>query len=874
MWGTRFRANASVVILAFAALVPPFATAQAAYKVDVPAQELGEALRMVGRQTSTNIIFEPSLVKGLSAGSVRAELTADQAIQQLLVGTRLAVRRTSPDTVVVQREQEPAPVAAPTPASRAETSRLQEEEQKSFWSRLRVAQVNEGPAESTRATAESPVEGRLELEEVIVTAARREQSAQDYAGALQVVSGSALDRLGADSFDDYALSIPSVSFRDQGNGATRISMRGVSNLTGSDFGAVSTGSPVGLYLNDVPIQGTSFLPDLGLYDLSRIEVLKGPQGTLYGEGAMGGAIKMVLNPPDFQDASFIADAGASDTKGGGLNYTLRSVLNAPLATDKAALRLVGSYRNEEGFIDNVTTGVKDFNPVEGHSLRALLGLQPNERLSAEVLVLRDELEQDGAPQVNPDLRDLALDSAEPLFSDTSFTLFALTLKYDLGIAELTSVTSYNEAQQEKNVFSPASRGLASAGLAAYNTQKIDGTVFADSEVDSTSQELRLVSQGDSRLGWVAGAFYRDKEYQLRDFGQTLTDAEFASVAAFLTANGLPLPSDRQIDKQTSNENFKQWAVYAEASFDITDRLSLVAGLRWFEEDGEVHYRDIDPSGLRFTSVFAADLEGSDTGVLPKFGISYAVTDHHLLYATASKGFRASAANVLQVFGLGEGIVESDTLWNYELGAKTAWFDGRFIFNASAYYTDWSDLQAVEIGFSPVFGAELGFLGNGGDAEIRGAEVELNARLTDRFSLGVNAGYADSELTSTTSGKLVGAPLPNTPEWTASAFVDYRVPLRSWGAGYVHYDVSYVDSQNTILLVTPEDDVFLDAYALSNVQVGIDTPNDFSVALYVNNISDKRAQFGRDLSFANIADNTGRFSIARPRTVGLRLTKRW
>jgi iron complex outermembrane recepter protein len=717
------------------------------------------------------------------------------------------------------------------------------------------------------------------LDEIVVTAGRREEKAQDYAGALQVISGVDLEKSGANGFVDYLLSIPSASFRDQGNGSIRIGLRGVSNIAGSDFGAISTGSPVGLYLDDVPIDGTSVLPDLSLYDVNRIEVLKGPQGTLYGAGAMGGALRMMTNQPDLQHVSATTELSGSGTDGGGFNRAASAALNAPLIENTLALRLVASYRNDDGFVNNVATGQNDWNPTEAHSVRGTLAFQPSEAFSADLLLMGDEVHQYGASQSSPALGGLQIDSPEPLFSDNKFSLYALTLKGNLGFADLTSVTSYNKAEQEMNVWSPMNEGFFGGMLAtAFNLATYSpATINSHSTTDSTSEELRLVSHGDTQLSWIAGAFVRDKKYNLLGLDQLLTDSQLASIAAYLGAHNMPPPNTNTnvINSQFDEETYKQRSLYGEATFEITKQLKLTGGLRWYNEKDDVNYASTDPSHLLRTNAFLSDASGTNDGVLPKLSASYQFTSDHLAYATVSEGYRSGGPNTAaHLFGVGQAIVPSDKLWNYEIGAKTAWLERQLIVNASVYYVDWQRIQAFESAYSPVLMTVVGFLGNGGNGTIKGAELEIQGHLTNALSIGANAGYAHSELVSSNAGAIIGQPLPNSPEWTASGLVDYRFPLSALGTGFLHYDISYVDSQTSELLFTPTDDVRLHSYSLSNVRVGVDARNDLTVAVFADNLFNDRAELGRDLSFGNAADNTHRFTIARPRTIGVRLNKKF
>jgi outer membrane receptor protein involved in Fe transport len=728
--------------------------------------------------------------------------------------------------------------------------------------------------------AQTAVSGQsVTLDEIVVTAGRREEKAQDYAGALQVISGADLEKSGADGFVDYLLSIPSASFRDQGNGSIRIGLRGVSNIAGSDFGAISTGSPVGVYLDDVAIDGTSVLPDLSLYDVNRIEVLKGPQGTLYGAGAMGGAIRMMTNQPDLQQVGATTELSGSGTDGGGFNRAASAALNAPLIQNTLALRLVASYRNDDGFISNVATGQKDWNPTEAHSVRGTLAFKPSEAFSADLLLMDDEVHHYGASQISSALGGLQIGSPEPLFSDNKFSLYALTLKGDLGFADLTSVTSYNKSEQEMNVWSPMDEGFYGGMLAAaYNLAAYSpATVHSHSTTDSTSEELRLVSHDDTRLSWIAGAFLRDKKYDLLGLDQLLTNSQLASIAAYQGAHGMPAPNTNTnlINSQFDVETYKQWSLYGEATFKITQRLKLTGGLRRYNENDAVNYASIDPSHLLRTNAFLSTASGSNDGVLPKLSASYEFTSDRLAYATVSEGYRSGGPNTAALlFRVGEQIVPSDKLWNYEIGAKTAWLERQLIVNASVYYIDWRKIQAFESAYSPVLMTVVGFLGNGGNGTIKGAELEIQEHVSKALSIGVNAGYAHSELVSSNAGAIIGQRLPNSPEWTASGLIDYRFPLSALGTGFLHYDINYVASQTTGLLYTTTDDVGLHSYSLSNVRVGVDAPDNLTVAVFADNLFNDRAELGRDLSFGNAADDTHRFTIARPRTIGVRLNKKF
>jgi len=702
------------------------------------------------------------------------------------------------------------------------------------------------------------------LQEIVVTANRREESAQNVAAGLQVFGGGELDRLNARGYEDYLLTVPSVGFKDQGNGASHVALRGVSDFGGDDVGlGAQTTSTVGLYLNDVAVSNTSYLPDLGLYDLNRIEVLKGPQGTLYGEGAMGGAIKLVLNSPDPSEFAGKTDVTLSNTEHGGLNPQVRGMVNIPLVGDRVALRVVGSFRKDSGFVDNPVTGRTDDNSDRAYSLRATLSAKFTDELSAELLTLYDYIHQNEFPEVNPTLGGNGLldDAAENRFNTSKTTLVGLTLKYNFGFAELSSISSYYQAQRE------VIQRFELADLLFPAVTPADAQPYlSNTKLTSVAQELRLVSKTAGPLDWVAGAFFRHKK-QDGAFDLFLTDEELAAV----NSGGLALPTST-FAVSSILDAYKQYAVYGEANYKITDKLVLTAGLRWFDE--KVTYDDVLTGfgSAAFLDSNPPTQEIEDRGVVPKFGLAYHFSPDHLVYTLASKGFRSSALNLNKAFGVGGDGAKSDSIWNYEVGSKNTFADGHVTANLSAYHIKWSDMQSTEAAVSPLTHGVLTFTGNGGDSKISGVELEATAAPIEAVRVGASAGYLNSKLTTSAAGAdaIVGAQLPNAPEWSISGFAEYRFPVLDAGRGYVRLDSKYTSRQATRLITTIDDGGYLGSYAISNARIGFDS-NGWGAALFVDNLADKRAELGRGLISLS-AENAQRVIITRPRTIGVSLSK--
>ena len=711
------------------------------------------------------------------------------------------------------------------------------------------------------------------LEEIVVTAERRTQNLQDVATALQVFTGRSLEERGANGFDDYVLSVPGLSFRDQGAGATRIAIRGISNVSASDFGVTSPVSTVGLYLNDVPIQGTSQLPNLNLYDLEQIEVLKGPQGTLYGEGAMGGAIRMTLAKPDPTEFSARGEIIGSFTEEGGFNNGIRGAVNIPLVQDRTALRLVGTYRDDEGFINNIARGEKKANSSSDFSVRALLSSSISDQVDVELMALASEAEDDDFPTIDSGLGDLEMDSSEPRFRKDDVRLYALTINSDLGFAELTSVTSQTELDRE------FLDRLVIAGRFYSAFGPVTGDPFYTvTEQESFAQELRLVSPGDETFDWIVGAFYRDKEQVAAGAAHTMP-GEHIVINQTLSAMGFPtLPDSRLLPPEFGDvavryvtDRYDQIAVYAEGDYEFADRWNFTFGARWFDEQVTLQDELIFYSFLAVASSPYREEDPSSSDVLLKARLSYQASDDALLYFTIAEGFRSGGINLQSVFQVGDLLFESDELVSYELGAKTTWYDGRLVLNGSVYFQDWADIQSNGTDISPLTGSPVNFIGNAGDAEVIGLEAELNAQVSDALSIGLTLGYADSELTSAIADAVVGADLPNVPEFTMSASIDYSFDFFGLGEGFARFDMEYTDDQFTRLQrITDPTGFPVDSYVVGHFRFGYRSDTGLSAHLFIDNLWDERAKIGRGRTATGSFNSPGRFVINRPRTIGLAL----
>ena len=712
-------------------------------------------------------------------------------------------------------------------------------------------------------------DGAVLIEEIIVTAQYREQSLQDVSAGIQAFQGDDLDRNGANSFLDYALSVPSLSFRDQGSGSKRLAIRGVSNASASDLAISATVATTGLYINDVAMQGTSIMPDVAIYDLDRIEVLKGPQGTLYGEGAMGGAVRMILNRPDPSAFEIKTDISFGSVEEGEMDYHLKGAINMPLVEDKIALRLVGTYSDLGGFVDNVGTGASDFNTTESYSVRVNLAAQVTEKVDLDLLYMRNDQELNGFPYIDVTLSDLEYGFKEPLTSEYVTDVTALTITADLGFAQLTSVSSLFRFERDNDLHFVLTSGL-------FGVEQDRAIITAD--LESLAQEIRLVSQGDGRLDWVFGAYYRDKEQPAQAWAPIAPEeVDVANAWMASVGFGPPIPANRIIFDRVFEDIYEQTAVYGEVSYEFTDRLRGTVGARWYDEDVTGSSAFTFWSWLAPFSSPDIDINSiNNSDVVPMVSFSYDISDDQMVYFRYAEGYRSGLINIQAldpVNPLGTIAVESDDSNNFEVGIKTLWNDGRTMFNASAYLIDWEGIQTQLVGFSEILGSNIGYLANGPDARLIGGEFELVVS-ADQVTFGGALGYTDSEITDAAPPILGNEVLPNVPEITASAFVDVSWPVLADAMASVHANLRYQDEQATRLITEAvSDGAPVGSYTILNLRVGIDWEK-WGIQLFVNNLTDERAELGLGQGSISNFDFPNVRTVNRPRTFGVALRTRF
>lgn len=711
-----------------------------------------------------------------------------------------------------------------------------------------------------------------EVDTIVVTAQKREQSLLDVPISVTAMTGEKLDMMGADEFADYAASVPGLGFSSVGTfgnrGSRQINLRGISSNVGS--------ATVGFYINETPLR----FVDPRVVDLERIEVLRGPQGTLYGAGAMGGAIRVITAEPNLTDFSGKAAGTVSYTENGEMNYSLNGVLNIPLLEGRAALRVTAFYDVEGGFIDNEPTeamplpasqvstsaaqlvgNAQNYNDETVSGYRVALTLQATDRLTLTPSVYSQRHEGDAWSAFIAEVGDLKSNFLEMSPHAEDFTLYDLTLNYDFGGAILTSSTSFTDfSLLTTEPFERVLTAFFGAPYVAPYRSYIDQEVFV--------QEVRLSSSSDGPLTWLLGAFYQkdDQTTRQRFVAPDINDDLFG---------GFPVVTDGELFVFDATRVETQRAVFGEATYALSPKVDVTLGARWFDiESTRVGVAD----GLFNGGQTLTNVSSNESGWTPKAEISFHPADDTLVYASVSKGFRPGFGFVvppsplcdadlasLGITGI-TGQVESDSLWSYETGAKTRVMDGRLTLAGSVYYNRWSNLQqSVEL---PTCG--FVFSANAGAAESRGFELEATLRPIDALVIDLAVGYVDAQLTEAAPGVAgaKGDSLLFVPDWNVAVGVTYRRPVGDGGlTSFYHAEYQYTGDMNFTFAPLPADLHSRDGYGIAGARVGIESTS-WTAAAFVENMFDERPTLG-NLRFATsgLLVNT-----RRPRTVGISLTK--
>ncbi|WP_114950911.1 TonB-dependent receptor [Sphingosinicella terrae] len=705
-----------------------------------------------------------------------------------------------------------------------------------------TALAQDGAAEPAASAAEQEDDTTI-----VVTATRRDESLADVPFSIQAVGGEELARTGAVNFADYARSIAGVSFLDDGPGRSQIFIRGVSTGGDVDTGKEST---VGVYIDETPVTEGSSQPDLRLYDIDRVEVLRGPQGTLYGSGSLGGTVRIITNQPRFDEVAGYGQLLGSATEEGGLNGSANGWVNVPIS-DSVAIRAVGYAIHNSGFIDNGFSGEEDINEEDTYGGRIALRARPGTNLDVILTGAYQETDIEAYNRATDAYPELALNQSAPEPFHDRLGTANLTVNLDLSVGRLTSSSSYFDRRRafenDIDYFLEAGFGIPrGASILSY-------------EARSFAQEVRLASTSSGPFTWLVGAFYLNRD---EEFVQTIN---VAGVPPAETPGGNLYYAS--IDTQV-----EQVAGFAEIGYEILPALTATVGARLSQVERSAA-RLSDGPALGGRSEVSGNFSESST--TPRFNLSYEPPGGILVYAQAAQGFRIGGVNAgLPPCGPGCTIdvgptFRSDSLWNYELGAKIQ-LDRAVLLAGSIFWIDWRDIQ-LNVSRGDGFN---GFL-NAGTARSRGFELELNGRLTDQLSIGGQVTYTDATLRSLAPGvagfATPGTRLPDVPEFSAAANATWTKQLGADSQLYLRGDVQFVGDRISNL---GPGALPLDEYVLVNLRIGVDFGR-YSTSLFVSNLFDERAQLSRN-SFSGVRDGSpiafDRYTVNVPRTIGVSIAR--
>lgn len=735
------------------------------------------------------------------------------------------------------------------------------------------------------------------LNDIVVTANKRgAESLLDVPTAISAVSADALQRTAAQSIQDYAAALPGLAVFDAGPNQKRVKIRGVSGSSDSE-----PQETVGIYLDDVSITspgGTNnennASPDLNLFDIERIEVLKGPQGTLYGAGSMGGTIRFITKTPKLDRIEGEVQGRASVTKSGDPSYSGDAMINLPIVEDTLALRLVGTYRNTGGYIDNESPDFskKNYNDDSSWLVRGTLLYQPADIVTIALKYLHREVSVHGLNSVPRTSKLTSTYLVEPR-SRSNMDLINGELTVDLGSATFSSSTSYLDRKDLGfRDLTPLGRAYMSVisgfaepapALGLYNKQGYH----------EFAQELRLASDDTGPLKYVVGAYYSKLKKRF------VQDGPWPGLSDYLDRNGTPAALDgkgafvspitgvNDLSFYSANvpQDLRQIALFGEVTYAVTDQFDVTLGGRYF--DISQHSLFVGNSLALFVTPDAAYRKASlkEDGFNPKATVSFKPQDDLMLYATAAKGFRPGGFNQpvstnaqclaeFEQIGFNPNDVpgfKSDTLMSYEVGAKGDLLEKRVQFSAAAYQIEWKDIQLrnqLQCGFT--------IFDTASKARIKGLEGSVTARVARGLTVSLNSSFTDAKLlaASVTTGGIAGDRLVGVPKYSVSGSAEYEAALSDSLQGYLRLDASYVSTYksffSTQLLNGAIRNRDLGDFAIINARIGaVSGPGGWDAQLFVNNVFDKLGDTGAQNDiFGDVVFRT------RPREIGIQVSKRF
>jgi iron complex outermembrane recepter protein len=833
---------------------------------NIPAEDLGVALQTLAKERGFQVVYETEQLRSIKTKGVSGDLTPEEALTHLLEGTGFTYRYLNDKGVsIVPVSYTPA---SETPGMGRPSSNVQspesvdgssntEEGKKGILDRFRVAQVDQGMSTSSSELNSASQSSESSLEEIVVTAQKRTERLQDVPMGVGVVSGDTVTALNMTHLTDMSAMVPGLEVSSVAGspGSVTVTLRGI-----SDGATGSSTATTAIYIDNVPVSASSSYADGGAdtvdlfpFDLDRMEVLQGPQGTLYGASSLGGVVKYVLLSPDLNETSFkVGGLGTWTDQGSQEGWGARARGNFVLIPGQLAISASGARIETPGYIDNAVTNAHDINYNTQTGGRLSVLWQPIDQLSVKLGILRSDSDSNAASAILLDPK-----TGQPLYGKyttslqestgetTRFTLTSAEINYNFGWAELTSETGYLDSY--------LGEGFDGSPLFAYLGVLDEFKTYI--RLDKFSQEIRLASPKDRRLQWLIGAFFDDEKPSLTFAGNALNPA-----------TRQPNPTYNPLEDVSSPSTYKEGAVFGNLTFNVTDAWDVSPGVRWSHssqstttvgEGGGGYGGFYYPSPIPYSTPVYSSSDGVGTY---SFTTRYHITPDAMVYARVATGFRPGGANTNvgapPTFG-------PDRLTNYEVGLKSELLDRRLLFNVDAFYIDWKNIQLDQQ--NPI--TFTSFTGNAGAATSKGVELTTAYAITRELRVGINGAYTDAILTTDDPeiGAHAGDPLPNQPKLSGAVHADWRHPLRDnyeakvgilWR--YVGYRYSsFPGNVNYLSVPLPSYDPIDLSMSIGNAR--------WTLSVFARNLANKYAYTSYSVDTA---------SLLPPRTVGISVDVRF
>ena len=768
-----------------------------------------------------------------------------------------------------------------------------------------------------------------QLEEIIVTATKKEQSLQDIAGSVQAISESDLKKNQAMRMEDYAKLIPSMAYMSYSPGTGKIYMRGIAD----DNGTFIAEESVAMYIDEQPVTQAGILVDVRMVDVNRVEALAGPQGTLYGSSAQSGTIRVITNKPD--PSGFAANVDMTMKVSGVTprnsdSYDISAMVNVPVS-DNFAIRVVGFTAEEGGFIDN----------IEGYSAR--FGLNKNTDYDPSVVGEdRNDFKSEGgrifgrwdidggyvqagvsaqnnsAGSLNsydPTLGDLVKIAFHDEVRDDEWTQLSLTVEKDLGWAKLISATSYFDRDifyvgerttyamyfgtfcYYYNGYPSTSRYCFQPVGVSYWYNDVPGFNTLTQWNSSKTQEFRLSNQTDT-MDWVVGLFYQERdegwdfETQTVDYRNSQGYLNQMNYVTYYLPDRLPVtPTDIWWASYDRTE-WETMAVFGEVNYRFDENWELTLGGRYFDREADKIYWVENPKGALSADGYLPKNKRdnpSSSDFVPKVSVKYNLSENSLVYALFTEGYRPGGVNR----GRSEApiypdVYDADYLDNYEFGFKSTLLDGRFRLNLTYFSMDWENYQIELVDPSNLPCGSINaypapqcgqpwqkVVANLGDAESDGLQMEVLALINDSTEFGFNSQWVSAETVSPLAdgSAPAGSRLPQVPEFKANMWIEKSIPISFMGANEAFFRGSVAYTGDSVSTVQPDYQFAQESYTLVDAKFGI-IGDDWEMDLFVTNITDERADIAvNDWNF-DWYFGRGNKITNRPREIGIRFTKSW